>query len=150
MFRSTRFIVIALAAAAFVPVAHASAPCGWVLGYDDQGVPWLSPSTTESCATAESDAQRSVASGATDRSPYPGWIRVVDDQGIPWLVPVADAAPSPDRVVAAKPASAPHAKKKGHASVPFITDNSPSQNRIAPRKVAATRMLAATLRAFPS
>ena len=169
MFRLTRIIVIAIAAAAFVPVAHAAAadaapadaaPCGWVVSTDDLGVPWYAPGGT--CQQAPAPApQRTSAVDATGitNSPYSGWIVVTDDLGIQWLVPVAGATPgtvnspsadAPRAVTAKHKAQRKPSAAKQRGFWGMITDNSPSQNRVAPRKVAATRMLASTLRAFPS
>jgi hypothetical protein len=167
---STSLIPIALAAAALVPAAgartlpHASddpitVPNCWVVYTDDLGVPWYAPDgNCPEQARPVDNPPRAIASGAdatgSTSSPYSGWIVVTDDLGVQWLVPVAYAAPAtvgaPRAVTAVqKPQARKPSKAKQRGFWGMVTDNSPSQNRVAPRKVSVTRHLASTLWTAP-
>jgi hypothetical protein len=87
---------------------------GWVVVYDDQGVPTLEPTGQTSCTEALSCTP---ATAVAIRSPYPGWVIVTDDLGIPWLYPVGQT-PSTASQECAQAQAAPAAGAKTEASVP--------------------------------
>jgi hypothetical protein len=122
MHRSTRLIALAVLAAALLPGAHAAL----------------------------------AAPAPADAVPC-SWVVFTDDLGVPWYAPgpvCEQATPStvnspsaevPRAVTAKHTTQRKPSAAKQRAFWGMITDNSPSQNRVAPRKVAATRTLASTL-----
>ncbi len=87
---------------------------GWVVVYDDQGVPTLEQTGQTACAEA---LACTPATAVAIRSPYPGWVIVTDDLGIPWLYPAGHTPSNASQECAQAPA-APAADAKTQASVP--------------------------------
>ena len=87
---------------------------GWVVVYDDQGIPTLEPTGQTACTEALSCAP---SAAVAIRSPYPGWVVVTDDLGIPWLYP-AGQTPSNASQECAQAQAAPVAVAKPQPSVP--------------------------------
>jgi hypothetical protein len=123
-----------------VPAPAGIAPCSAVP--DDLPAPVPGDDTCPDAVAPRAIASAADATGITN-SPSNGWIVVKDDLGLEWLVPVASATPATpsNRVVAVSKPSA--AKQRGfwgtyvpHA-VTLITDNSPSQNKLTRRNIAA-------------
>src|SRR5436190_13579246 len=62
----------------------------WVSVTDEQGVPNLELVGATVCTDALTGKACTLASQATQRSPYPGWVQVTDETGVPWLYQVGD------------------------------------------------------------
>jgi len=157
MTRFNRLTVVAIAAAAIAPAAHAAGSPdpgfinvpGVVLTAPPAPFPLPDPAyivDIPGAGVVPAQAERSPAVQAPKTPTAPGlakqkgfWGMTATPKGLVHLI--SDNSPSQNRITLRnlRRLAALHAK---HASVPVITDNSPSQNRVASHKAAATRSLA--------